>query len=107
MGLIVRGHITDGMIKNGIENNRGMSCEMQNDADVNIRDLEARLREAGCSRSQAKELISRYKIVADMTDSELRDAGLLDPVYNTQREAVDCNDDFDSLMDEADKLKLH
>ena len=104
MSLIVRGMITPGMIKNGIDN-RGMSCEMQNNADVNIRDLEARLRDAGCSRSQAKELVSRYKIVADMTDNQLRDAGLLDPVYNTQREAVSSNCDFDSLMDKWDKLQ--
>ena len=94
------------MLNDEMQNNRSQSIETMDDGSLNTRRLEKTLRDSGASRKQAKELISRYKIVADMTDSELRDAGLLDPVYNTQREAVDCNDDFDSLMDEADKFEL-
>ena len=94
------------MLNDEMQNNRSLSCEMQDDGSFPYRKLEKNLRDAGASRKQAKELISRCKIVEDMTDSELRDAGLLDPVYNTQREAVSSNCDFDSLMDEADKFEL-
>jgi len=108
MGLIVRGHITDGMIKNGIENNRGMSCERQEpEAVVDIRDLESRLRDAGCSRSYAKTLVARYKILEGLdTDAEQRDAAYCDTFIQRDAESDTEPDPFSELMDRMDKLQI-
>ena len=94
------------MLNDEMQNNRSLSIATMADGSLSYRNLEKNLRDAGASRRQAKELISRCKIVEDMTDSELRDAGLLDDdVYETQRDAESSNCDFDSLMDKWDKLQ--
>ena len=106
MSIIARGHITDGMIKNGIENNRGMSCERQEDAVVDIRDLEARLRDAGCSRSEAKMYIARYKVIAALPDDQLRDAADYRNAYQRDVEPDTEPDAFSELMDRMEKLQI-
>ena len=70
---------------------------------VDIRELENRLREAGCSRSQAKKLVARAKVVEKMSEDELRDAA--GEVNFPLREAVnEPSDMVNELMERINKL---
>ena len=107
MSLIARGFISEGMRNSGIDN-RGMEAnERLEPGAVDIRDLESRLREAGCSRSEAKMYVARYKIIESMTDDQLRDASGYENV-DCQRDA-ELNtepDAFSELMDRYDKFEI-
>ena len=94
--------IRRGIMTNAMENNRGQACDMPAKS-VNIRDLENRLRDAGCSRSQSKKLVASYKALEGLSEAELRDvanrpSAILEPRQSEPSNMVD------ELMERINKL---
>jgi hypothetical protein len=78
------------------------SAKLENTVD--IRNLESRLRDAGCSRSQAKMYVARAKkALVEQSEEKLRDA--TNPGNSTQRDAeADPGDMVNEIMERIQKL---